>query len=251
MINITEDLVSIIIPAFNSEQYIEKTLKSVQKQTYSNWEAIIIDDFSHDNTSNIVKSFTELDSRFIYIKLDRNSGAAVARNSGLLIAKGKFIAFLDSDDLWYENKLSFQIHIMNKNNLSFTCTSYNKISDRGHDLKKIIVPKKISNYDKLLKNCPGNSTVIYDANLLGKQFIPDIKKRNDYVMWLQVIKTSVFLYGIQEVLSSHRVRNNSISSNKVALIKYHWFVYRNIEKLGIIKSIKLVLYWITKKFLRL
>lgn len=237
------DLVSIITPAYNSEKYIASTLESVIQQTYKNWELLIIDDCSIDSTAKIVQSYMEKDKRIRYYKLDKNSGAAIARNKAIEHAKGKYLAFLDSDDIWFPDKLRKQINYMKKYDYNFTCTSYTKIDEQGNYLNHIVEANIKSNYDGLLKKCPGNSTVIYNAGRLGKFKIPDIKKRNDYVMWLQVIKKENYLYGIEEPLSSHRVRPNSISSNKINLLSYHWKVYREIEQLSFFKSIYLIFYW--------
>ena len=237
-------LVSIIMPTYNCGNFIGETIDSVIAQIYENWELIIVDDCSTDNTEEIVNVYRKKDSRIKYKKLATNSGAAVARNRGIELADGKYIAFLDSDDLWQPKKLDTQIKFMNNNAYHFTCTSYNKIDEEGKSLNRIISAKVKSNYDGILKTCPGNSTVIYDAEVLGKFKISDIKKRNDYVMWLQVIKQAKFLYGIEECLGSHRIRKNAISSNKISLIKYHWTVYRKIENLSVVKSVYLILYWI-------
>lgn len=242
--NTSEDLVSIIMPSYNCEDFIGFTLDSVIKQTYQNWEVIIVDDCSTDNTVEVVNSYILKDSRIKCYKLDRNSGAALARNKAIEFANGKYLAFLDSDDLWFPEKLSVQISFMKKNNYSFTCTSYTKVDEHGRYLNRTIKARKKSNYNDILKRNPGNSTVIYNASDLGKCMIPNIKKRNDYVMWLQIVKKAKNLYGIDKPLGSHRIRKGSLSRNKMSLVGYHWKVYREIEKLSIIRSSYLVFYWI-------
>lgn len=237
-------LVSIVMPAYNCELFIGTSIVSVANQTYKNWELIVIDDCSTDKTAEIIEKFVMKDSRIKYFKLDRNSGAAVARNNAVELSKGKYIAFLDSDDVWFRSKLSKQVELMESNNIGFTCTSYTKIDEQGQSLNRIITAKKKSDYNGVLKTCPGNSTVMYNTDKLGKFFIPDIKKRNDYVMWLQIIKKEKFLYGIEEPLASHRIRKEGISNDKKSLIAYHWKVYRKIEKLSLFKSIYLLIYWI-------
>lgn len=238
------NLVSIIMPSYNSEKYIEATLNSVRKQTYQNWEVILVDDCSSDNTLKIVESYAYMDSRIKYYKLEKNSGAAVARNASIELANGEFFAFLDSDDLWHPEKLEKQIKFMVDNNYYFTCTSYSKVDEKGSMLEGGRRAKLKSDYNGVLKNCPGNSTVIYNAKKIGKVKIPDIKKRNDYVMWLKIIKKEKYLYGLDELLGSQRMREGSISSNKFSLVKYHWKVYRDIEGLSLTKSIYLIFYWI-------
>lgn len=241
--NENNDLVSIIMPAYNCDDFIGITLDSVIAQTYKNWEVIVVDDCSTDNTAAVVKSYIEKDPRIKYHKLERNSGAAVARNTAIDIARGRFIAFLDSDDVWLPTKLEKQIRFMLLNGYNFTCTSYTKIDEKGNLLKDYRKANNKSDYDGVLRTCPGNSTVIYDSSKLGKFKIPNIKKRNDYVMWLKILKKEKYLYGMDEPLGSQRIREGSISSNKLSLIAFHWKVYRKIEQLSTIKSIYLVSYW--------
>ncbi len=248
---LSEKLVSVIMPTYNSEKFVGKAIESVIDQKYSNWEILIVDDASTDNTHTIVNEYKNKDSRIKYSKLENNSGAAIARNHGISLAEGEYIAFLDSDDLWKPSKLDKQIEYMENNGFSFTCTSYTKIDQYGNSLNKTIQAKAKSDYDGVLKTCPGNSTVIYNATKLGKFKIPDIKKRNDYVMWLKIIKKADFLYGINEPLGSHRIREGAISSNKFDLVKYHWKVYREIEKLSFVKSCYLVGFWIVSTVAKL
>ncbi len=240
--NISEDLVSIIMPAYNCGDYIGIALDSVIAQTYQNWEVIVVDDCSTDNTAEIVKNYMSKDPRIKYYRLDKNSGAAVARNKAIELARGKYIAFLDSDDVWFPEKLSKQIGFMSQHGYTFTCTSYTKIDEQGNYLNRTIKARVKSNYNDILKRSPGNSTVVYNAEVLGKFKIPDIRKRNDYVMWLQVIKKAKLLYGIEEPLSCHRIRKGSLSRNKLSLVGYHWKVYREIEQLSLLKSIYLIVY---------
>lgn len=239
-------LVSIVMPTFNDMKFLNRSIKSVLKQTYENIELLIIDDCSSDGTEEFIEKLKLNDSRIKYFKNKKNSGAAISRNLGVSYAVGEYIAFIDSDDIWFEDKLSRQIEFMIKNSYKFSCTFYNKIDAEGKDLNTIITYPSEVDYEKLLKNNCGNSTVIYNSKELGKIFIEDIKKRNDYLMWLNVIKKSEKLYCLEEVLSSHRLRPGSISSKKFDLIQYHWKVYREFEKLNLMKSSYLVLYWSAK-----
>ena len=244
MENKKEELVSIIMPAYNCGDFIGIALDSVINQSYKNWEVIVVDDCSTDNTADVVQEYIKNDNRIKYHKLEKNSGAAVARNKAVDLASGKYMAFLDSDDVWFQEKLTKQIGFMEENDYGFTCTSYTKIDEQGEYLNRTIVAQPRRDYDGVLKTCPGNSTVIYNAKKLGKFKIPDIKKRNDYVMWLQVIKKEKYLYGIEEPLGSHRIRTEGISSNKKSLVGYHWKVYREIENLSLLKSSYLIVYWV-------
>lgn len=246
-----EVLVSIVMPAYNCEHFIGIALDSVINQIYQNWELLVVDDCSTDNTSQVVKEYVKKDNRIKYHKLERNSGAAVARNKAIDLATGKYMAFLDSDDVWFPEKLTKQIGFMEENDYGFTCTSYTKIDEQGQYLNRTIFAQPRRDYNGVLKTCPGNSTVIYNAEKLGKFKIPDIKKRNDYVMWLQVIKKAKYLYGIEEPLGSHRIRTGGISANKKSLVGYHWQVYREFEKLSLFKSIYLVVYWVVATVFKL
>ena len=203
-----------------------------------------MDDCSTDNTAKVVQEYIKKDNRISYHKLDINSGAAVARNKAVDLANGKYMAFLDSDDVWFPEKLTKQIGYMEENAYTFTCTSYTKIDEEGEYLGRTIGVRKQSDYNDILKKNPGNSTVIYNAEEIGKVKIPNIRKRNDYVMWLSVVKKAGMLYGMGEPLASHRIRKGSLSKKKANLVGYHWKVYREIEDLSFLKSSYLVLYWI-------
>lgn len=245
-----EDLVSIITPTYNCGKFINETIKSVLNQTYKNWEMIIVDDCSTDDTEKVVLKFD--DERVKYHKLKINSGAAVARTTAMQLAKGSYMAFLDSDDIWTEDKLEKQLNFMKKNNYVFTCTSYEQIDENGNSLSKIINPVKKCSYNRLLLDCPvGNSTVMYDVKKMGKFEVPNIRKRNDDALWLQMLKKEKYIYGFNSILMKYRIRKNSISSNKLKVIKYHWILYRKIEHLSILRSLFHIFYWCVIKVLRI
>ncbi len=236
------ELVSIIMPTYNCAKFIGETIKSVIAQTYSNFELIIVDDCSKDNTKDVVNSFD--DERIKYYKLEKNSGAAVARTTAMNMAKGKYMAFLDSDDLWMENKLEHQLKFMKDNNYNITCTAYEQVNEDGESLNKVIKTNKKADYNRILLDCPvGNSTVMYNVEALGKFEVPNIRKRNDDALWLQMLKKEKYIYGMDEVLAKYRIRSNSISSNKLSLIKYHWQLYRDIEHLSVIRSVFHICWW--------
>ena len=181
------ELVSIIMPSYNTADFISMTIESVLKQTYKNWELLIVDDCSTDNTDEVVAKYD--DKRIIYLKNKKNSGAAVSRNKALKNAKGKWIAFLDSDDLWYSIKLEEQIKFMEKNKYSFSYTNYREVDENGRENGvEVTGPKKITKRGMYHYCWPGCLTVMYDAEKVGKIQIADIKKNNDYAMWLKVIK---------------------------------------------------------------
>lgn len=234
--------VSIIMPAFNCERFIGAAIESVLAQSYTEWELLVVDDCSSDRTYSIVWKYSKRDRRIILFRNKANAGAAASRNRAVRHAKGQYIAFLDGDDVWKKDKLEKQVHFMQNTGCLFSCTSYDKIGRSGKGLGRT-VHAFCAGYEELLRKCPGNSTVMYDAGCLGKYTIPLIKKRNDYVMWLRIIKDAGMLYGLDEVLSSHRIVPGSISYSKAGLVRYHWIVYRHIEKAGIGKSIYLICYW--------
>ncbi|NLL05952.1 MAG: glycosyltransferase family 2 protein [Clostridiaceae bacterium] len=239
-----KDLVSIITPTYNCGKFIGETIESVQMQTYKNWEMIIVDDKSTDNTQQIVSLYCEKDKRIKYFLLNENSGAAIARTKAMEMAKGKYMAFLDGDDLWYPNKLYEQINFMEKNNYAFTCTAYEQIDEYGRLLNRVIKTIPKTSYNRLLLDCPvGNSTVMYNVEKLGKFSVPDIRKRNDDALWLRILKKEKYIYGMDKVLMKYRIRSNSISSNKMQLVKYHWKLYRDIEKLSTVRSLFHIWMW--------
>lgn len=246
----TPNLVSVIMPNYNTEGFIEESINSVLKQTYHNLELIIVDDLSTDNSVKKISELQKIDDRIKLIELKSNSGAAFARNIAVKFANGEFIAFIDSDDIWNEEKLRLQLDFMKNENLLFVGSYYKYIDFQGNDLNKIIKGKKVRNYWQILKDSPGNSTVIYNARLLGKTYVPIIKKRNDYLMWLNVVKKAKNITILPEVLVNYRIRANSLSHSKMGLVKYHWKIYREHEHLNIVKSVYLVTYFISKGVLR-
>lgn len=248
----SEKLVSIIMPTYNCANFIARTLDSVQAQTYKNWELIIVDDRSEDNTKEIVDEYIKNDSRISYHLLDANSGAAVARTTAMNLAKGSYMAFLDSDDIWMPEKLERQIKWMTDNGYAFSCTAYEQIDEKDNSLNRVIKTVKKTDYNRLLLDCPvGNSTVVYDVEKMGKFEVPNIRKRNDDALWLQMLKKEPYIWGMPDVLMRYRVRKNSISSNKFKVIKYHWILYRNIEHLSVIRSAFHIFFWCVIKVLRI
>lgn len=227
-------LVSVITPTYNAETYIGQTIESVKNQKYCNWEMIIVDDCSKDNTVEIIKREAEEDKRIRLIQLSKNSGAAVARNTAIQNAKGKYIAFLDSDDLWYPDKLEKQVAFMQEKDIAFSFTSYRIINEDGTETDKIIqVPKEID-YKGLLKNTIiGCLTVMLDVSKLGLVQMPNMRTRQDTATWLSILRKGYKAYGIQEPLAKYRKVSGSISSNKFKMARQTWRMYRDFEKLNI------------------
>ena len=229
--------ISIITPTYNSERFVAETIESVLQQTYSNWEMLIVDDCSKDSTVEIVRQYSKKDGRIKLFLQNVNLGAGQARNRAIKEAEGQYIAFLDSDDLWYPEKLEKQLNFMQKNGYHFTFTSYDKVDEAGNSLSKVVKAKKRVSYGSALyKNPIGCLTVMYDVGYFGKQYMPAIRKRQDYALWLKLLKKTD-ASGLKECLSSYRTGNQSISSNKLKLIKYEWRIYRELEGLSVWKSI--------------
>ena len=231
-------LVSIIMPSYNTGNYIEKSIQSVINQSYKNWELIIIDDCSSDNTDKIVASFLH-DSRIRYYKNDKNYGAAVCRNIALKKATGKWIAFLDSDDLWMIDKLEKQIDFMVENNIFFSYTNYAEINSLGErNGIKISGPPKITRTGFLNYCWPGCLTVMYDSEKIGLIQIEDIKKNNDYAMWLKVCcKADCYLLN-KELALYRRGRIGSVSSHSIIkMVGWHYKLFRYAEKYNPVKSL--------------
>lgn len=224
------ELVSIIMPSYNTAQYIRESIESVLSQTYGDWELIIVDDCSTDNTDEIVQPFLS-DDRIKYFKNEQNSGAAVSRNKALREAKGKWIAFLDSDDLWLPEKLEKQIAFMKENNYKFSYTEYEKIDEESEPLGVYVSgPNEVSKRGMYHYCWVGCLTVMYNAEQIGLIQIKDIKKNNDYAMWLQVCKKAD-CYLLPENLAKYRIRKKSISHDKLRKkLRSHYDLFRYCDE---------------------
>lgn len=230
-------LVSIIMPSFNTASYIKESVQSVINQTYTNWELIIVDDCSTDNTDEILAQIE--DNRIRYLKNERNSGAAVCRNKALREAKGQWIAFLDSDDLWMPQKLEKQIRFMEWNDYAFSYTNYEEIDIEGNKTGvKITGPRKITKTGMYNYCWPGCLTVMFDAMKVGLIQIEDIKKNNDYAMWLKVCRKAN-CYLLDECLGQYRRgRVGSVSTQSIkTMIGWHYKLYKEAEGLGTFESL--------------
>lgn len=242
-------LVSVIMPAFNSSEFIRTAIKSVLDQEYINLELLVIDDASTDNTVSIAEKFQQMDPRIKILKNDINSGAGFARNKGIRKAQGDFIAFLDADDLWLPQKLSRQVRFLVDNDLSFSFSSYLLMDEEGRLLDKTVEALPVLSYQKLLKsNYVGNLTGIYDVNRLGKVYSPLVRKRQDWALWLSILKKEGRTQSIEEPLAVYRVRKNSISNKKLDLLKYNFNIYKNFLGYGYLKSSKYMAYFLLEHF---
>lgn len=230
-------MVSIITAAYNCAPYIEQTIRSVQQQTNNNWEMIIIDDCSTDDTLAIVIAEAAKDNRIKYLSNSQNCGPAKSRNRGIEAAAGKYLAFLDGDDLWLPEFIETSLTHMKQHGYSFVFSSYKRLDEELNPLySDFIVPAKVS-YQSLLKTCPISClTAFIDIEKTGKFYMPDIAKRQDYGLWLSILKKIKYAYGIQQPLAVYRIRKNSVSRNKYQAMVYVWKVYRDVERINFLHS---------------
>lgn len=231
-----EGLVSVICPAYRAELTINEMIESVVQQSYTDWELIIADDCSPDRTAEVVAAAAVKDPRIKLIRCKVNGGPAVARNFAIRHAAGKWIAFLDSDDLWLPTKLEDTILFSLSKNSALTFTGYRRISNTGDRTGSYIkVPEKI-NYEQLLGNTAiATSTVLVNRDIVGNF---EMKKcyYDDFACWLSILKKGFFAYGLNKDLMRYRVMDNSISRNKINSALEVWKIFRTIERLGLIKS---------------
>lgn len=230
------ELVSIIMPSYNTAKFIEESIRSVLAQTYTDWELIIVDDCSTDDTDVVVSKFLA-DKRIRYFKNEKNSGAAFSRNRALRKAHGKWIAFLDSDDIWLPEKIEKQIVFMKDNDYHFSYTNYIEIDEESRaNGKSVTGPKHISKHGMYNYCWVGCLTVMYDVDRVGLIQIADIKKNNDYAMWLKVCKKAD-CYLLDETLAMYRRRSGSISNHGyMNLIGWHYKLYREAEMLNVFRA---------------
>lgn len=236
-----DGLVSIIMPSYNTGKYIGDSIKSVLSQTYEDWELIIVDDDSNDDTLKVIETFN--DNRIKVFHNDKHYGAAYSRNKALREAKGKWIAFLDSDDLWMPEKLEKQMDFMLTNDIHFSYTNYERVDELGRKKNKLVTgPKIIGNRDLFNYNWMGCLTVMYDAEFVGRIQIENILRTNDYAMWLIIIQ-KCDCYLLDETLALYRKgRAGSLSNTDYwTLIKWHYKLFHDVEHLGKLSSLNYTL----------
>jgi teichuronic acid biosynthesis glycosyltransferase TuaG len=241
-----QPLVSIIMPSYNSEKTIAQSIESVLKQSYTNWELLITDDKSCDRTVAIINEYLEKDIRINLFKNEINLGAGGSRNRSIKESKGRYIAFLDSDDLWVANKLSIQIDYMQKNDIALSYTWYQKFGDKGDG--GFVKPQLTVTYQQLLySNIIGCLTAVYDTEFLGKRYMPSIRKRQDMGLWLNILKDIDKAVGIPLVLAKYRV-DSGMTQNKFNVLKWQWLFYRKVVGLSFIRTVIIFFLYIVKGF---
>lgn len=247
--------VSIIMPAFNAARTIVESIRSAQSQSFPDWELLVIDDGSRDHTVDLVRGVQETDSRVKLLRTGGRTGAAQARNTGIQAAKGRYIAFLDSDDVWLPNKLSVQLELFESTNCNFCYSAYRKMDDYGVVGASVVgVPDSLSYFDILKSNQIGCLTAIYDSLFFGRVSIPSLGRASDHGLWQYFLKGQVIhedyglwlsllkrpgavARGVQEPLAHYRVGRNTRSSNKIAAATSQWLIYRKLERLGLFASV--------------
>lgn len=247
-----QNLVSIIIPVYNCEKYIKKTIESVKEQTYKNWELVIVDDCSTDRSKDIIQEeLKQIIEKSTLISLNINSGVAIARNIALKQAKGDIIAYLDGDDFWKKDKLEKQLDFMEKNKYAFSFTSYSYFKNNSYrEIGKI--PEKLIFKESLKNTVILTSTVMIDISKIDKSLLemPNIRRGQDTATWWNILKKGNIAYGLNENLTFYRKEGTTLSSNKFKAIKRTWNLYRNIENMTILKSIYYFLFYAINAVIR-
>lgn len=227
-------LVSVIMPAYNSEKHIKDAIFSIQSQTLTDWELCVTDDCSTDKTEEIIRTMAETDSRIKYIKQATNQGAAAARNVSLNHARGRFVAYLDADDVWYPEKLEYQVAFMEKGGYGFSCASYAVIDEAGEPMgRTVIMPAESDRWGYLTNNYLQTVGIMADLERVDRSLLimPDMRRRQDAATWLQVLSAGHVCHGMPEVLCGYRRVTGSLSSNKIKAIRGTWYFYTRVAKL--------------------
>ena len=250
--NNTNNTVSIITPVYNGEKYIAQTIESVLAQTYPDWEMLIIDDGSRDNSAAIARDYCARDSR-ISLYSQTNAGSAAARNNGIRRARGRYIALLDADDLWDSTFLASQLNFMKEKGALLVCSAHRRIDEYGRECLKPFFPPGKATYTDLLRTCSILClTGLYDTSAYGKVFLNEKFKslRDDLVYWLEIVKKTGAVYGNQEIIASFRISGTSVTHNKKKVIVPQYKVYRESEGLSRIKSLYYLLCWAWNGFIK-
>lgn len=237
-----EVLVSIITPCYNSEKFIKDTFESIKNQKISNWEWIIVDDNSNDNSVSLIKSFN--DERIKFFVNKENKGAAYSRNFALREAKGRFITFIDSDDLWESNFLDRSINYLLENNEELVYSSYKRVNEDLLPLLDDFIAEDFIDSKRILYNCPiPMLTSMYDSSRIGKIYFPEVELREDHAMWIELLKKVKHARAINDSLGIYRMRDNSVSRNKFKIAIKQFDLYYKYLKMNIFKSAYYTFNW--------
>lgn len=233
-----EELVSVIMPVHNAETFLNQSIQSVLSQTYQNWELLVVDDCSSDNSALLIHQFEATDQRIKYLKTEEPSGSpTLPRNIGIANARGRYIAFLDSDDMWLPNKLKEQLSLFKNKDTAIVFSNYEKITEEGERNQRFVIAPESTNYKHLLcGNVIGCLTAVYDTKKVGKMYFEKIS-HEDYILWLAILKKGFTGKNTGTVNALYRVRTQSVSSNKWKALSWQWNIYVKVEKVGYIKAI--------------
>ena len=241
-------LISFVIPCYYSQDTIRKEVEAVIEQFEMNegydYEFILVNDGSTDESKKILYEYADKDGRVKIVENGSNIGLPKSLNNGISHCTGEYIARMDTDDVCLPFRLEKQIAFMQTGNYPISCTSYFQINMTGGKNGRFFYALEKVDYERLLLDCPvGNSSVIYDVSQIGIQTVPNIRKRSDDALWLQILKITPYIWGLKDVLMIYRTRESSLSANKIKLIKYHWILYRQIEKMNVVSSMFHIIYW--------
>lgn len=244
-----QELVSVIMPVHNAEKYLDESIGSVLRQTYSHWELLIVDDCSTDRSSAIISEYAAQDSRIRYYKTSSPSGSpCLPRNRGIKAAKGRFIAFLDSDDCWLPTKLEEQLPLFEKPDVGIVYSDYEKMSENGERNQRVVkAPMRVDYRQLLLGNVIGCLTAVYDTAKVGKVYFEN-HSHEDYILWLSILKKGYIAQNSGKVSACYRVREHSVSSNKLKALSWQWTIYRNVERIGLLKAVYCFTHYAYKAF---
>ena len=243
--------VSIITPVYNAERFLLKTAESIINQTYKDWEWIVVDDCSKDNSWKLMQELAKSDGRIKIYKNEKNLKSGKTRNFAIKEAKGRYIAFLDADDIWTEDKLAIQIPFMYKNKYAFSYTSFGYLDEEGNIIKSPLKVNREIDYKHLLKRTEiGCLTAVYDAEMLGKFYMSDHSTKHDYALWLSILKAGNKAYGLDEVLAYYRIVSTSATSKKHTLILKHINFLKETQGISTLKATYYTLFWMINGFVR-
>ena len=233
----TDPCCSIVMPARDSASTVKEAIAAIERQTFYGWEILAVDDASSDFTRSLLGSFAAEDDRIKLIAFERRQGPAIARNKGIEAARGRYIAFCDSDDVWHPQKLEKQLAFMQQHRCAVSFTAYRKVSEADTaraSADRIVHPPARVDYQALLRSNPiGLSTAMYDTRLCGKVYMPDIARRQDYGLWLRIMREGHIALGLDEPLVDYCIRKGSLSSNKALAAWYYWRVLRQVAELPV------------------
>lgn len=245
-------MISIITPLYNAEQFIAKTYESVMNQTYVNWEWIIIDDRSTDDSLKLIRQLAKDDLRVQISQNEKNLGSGKTRNLAIRMAKGNIIAFLDSDDTWHPEKLERHVKFMLDQNIAFSHTSYGYLDEKGNKLKSTfhVSPRPVSYHDLLKRTEISCLTAMYNADMIGKFYMSEHMRKQDYALWLSILKAGYKSYGLDEELAYYRQRAGSATSAKSKLIKKHFIFLKETQNMNALQALYYTLHWLANGFIR-